>query len=142
MSAIWPRSLEHGDQRHPATEQALRLVGVEGGCRDEVVVEALEPLRDVLQEGALGLDAVGEGLVDPRGVVRRVGAGALREQDPDRGPGAFALACGRERGRGRFIGREPGARRLAKHLGDDPAERVLAPPERRPIGDVRARPMT
>ena len=50
------RADEHRHDRDAAGDQGLRLVGVERRRRDEVVVEALEPLGQVVEERALGLD--------------------------------------------------------------------------------------
>ena len=50
---------------------------------NEVVVELVEALRDVIDERALGLDHAREGVDQPLGVVARVGARALGEEDAD-----------------------------------------------------------
>ena len=74
---------EHRDDRHPAVDERLRLVGVERRRRDEVVVEPVEPLREVVEQRALDLDPAVERLVEALGVVARVGVRALGEQDLD-----------------------------------------------------------
>ena len=51
---------EHRDDRHPAVDERLRLVGVEGRRGDEVVVEPVQPLGQLVEERALGLDQAGE----------------------------------------------------------------------------------
>ena len=50
---------EHRHDRDAAGGQDLGLVGVERRRRDQVVVEALEPLGQVVEERALGLDEPG-----------------------------------------------------------------------------------
>ena len=54
------RADQHRDDRDPAGGQHLALVGVERGRRDEVVVEAVEPVGQVVDERALGLDQPGK----------------------------------------------------------------------------------
>ena len=133
------RADEHRHDRDPAGGQDLALVGVERRRRDEVVVEAVEPLGQVVDERALGLDHARERVDQALGVVARVGARAFGEQDPDERPGMLALR-GRGEGRGGdLVGGEPGMRSAAEHLGDDPGEGLRAAPLRRPVGDVRAR---
>ena len=101
-------------------------------------MEPVEPLGQVVDERALGLDHAGERVDEALGVVAGVGAGAFGEQDPDERSGTLPLRRGGER-RGRdLIGGEPGVRRAAQHLGDDPGEGFRAAALRRPIGDVRA----
>ena len=51
---------EHRDDRHPAVDERLGLVGVERRRGDEVVVEPVEPLGQVVEQRALDVDQVGE----------------------------------------------------------------------------------
>ena len=130
------RTDEHRDDRDPAGGQHLGLVGMERRRRDEVVVEAIETFRHVVDEGALDLDEAREGIDQSLGVVAGVGAGALGEQDPDEWTRTLALGGGGEGRGGDLIGREAGVGGTAQHLGDDPGERLRATPLRRPVGDV------
>ena len=50
---------EHRHDRHAAGGQDLGLVGVERRRRHDVVVEPVEPLGQVVEERALGLDQPG-----------------------------------------------------------------------------------
>ena len=132
---------EHRDDRDPAGGQHLAFVGVERGRRDEVVVEAVEPVGQVVDERALGLDHLGERVDQALGVVAGVGAGALGEQDPDQRPRVLALRGGGE-GRGRdLVGGEPGVGGASEHLGDDPGQGLRAAALRRAVGDVGAGPV-
>ncbi len=129
---------EHRDDRHPAGGEHLGLVGVERRRRDEVVVEAVEPFGQVVDQRALGLDHAGERVDQPLGVVARVGVRALGEEDADERPGPLALGGRGERRGGDLVGGEPGVRRAAEHLGDDAGEGLRAAALRRPVGDVGA----
>ena len=108
---------EHRDDRQPAVDERLRLVGVERRRRDEVVVEPIEPLRQVVEERALHLDPAVECLVQALGVVAGVGIRALGEQDLDEGAGPFALRRRRERSGRDLVGCEA---RLRPRAGASP----------------------
>ncbi len=132
-------SLEHGHERPAAGHDGEEFVGVEGRRRDQVVVESIEAVADLLDEGALGLRFARKRLVDPLGIVGGVGPGAFGEQDPDERTGPLPFGGRRERGRGQFLGREPGANRAPQGLGDDAAQRLLATPAGEALRDMRAR---
>ena len=129
---------EHRHDRDPAGREGLGLVGVEGGRRDEVVMEPVEPLDDLIEERALGFDHPGEGLGDPLGVVGGVGLRALGEEDPDEGSRAASLGRRREGGGRDLVGREPGRGGPAEHLGDDAGEGLGAAALGRTVGDMGA----
>ena len=93
-----PGSRARRASRRPARgrRRGLGLVGVERRRRDEVVVEAVEPLGQVVEQRALGLDHARERVDQPLGVVAGVGVRALGEEDPDERARA---ACARWRRR-------------------------------------------
>ena len=130
---------QHRHDRHPAGRPGLRLVGVERRRRDQVVVEALEPLVDLLEERALGVDRPREGLGDPLGVVAGVGLRAFGEQDLDERAGALPLGGRGERRRRDLVRGEAGGGRPTEHLVDDPGQRLGTAPLGWPVGDVGAR---
>ena len=99
-------------------------------------MERVEPLGQVVDERALGLDHARERVDQALGVVARVGVRALGEEDADEGPGPLALGGGGERRGGDLVGREAGVGGAAQHLGDDPGQGLGAAPLRRPVGDV------
>ena len=105
-------------------------------------MEPLEPLGQVVEQRALGLDEPRELVDQPLGVVAGVGVRAFGEEHPDEGSRSLALG-GRGEGRGGdLVGREPGVGGAAQHLGDDPGQRLGAAPLRRSLGDVGARPVS
>ena len=96
-------------------------------------MEALEPLGQVVEQRALGLDHARELVDQPLRVVAGVGVGALGEQHPDERARPLALGGGGERGGGELVGGETGLGGAAEHLGDDPGERLGAAPLRRSL---------
>jgi hypothetical protein len=130
---------QHGHDRHPAGRLGLRLVGVERRRRDQVVVEALEPLVDLLEERALGVDRPREGLGDPLRVVAGIRLRAFVGADLNQRARPLPLRGGGERGRRDLVRPEPGLGRAAEHLGDDPGQRLGTAPLGWPVGDVGAR---
>ena len=136
------RTDEHRDDRDPAVDERLGLVGMERRRRDEVVVEPVQPVREVVEQRALDLDPAVEGLVQPLGVVARVGVRALREEHLDQRARPLPF---RRRGKGSrrdLVGRESGLGSAPDHLGDDPGEVLRAALLRRPVRDMRARPVS
>ena len=126
---------EHRHDRHAAADERLGLVGVERRRRDEVVVEPVEPLGQLVEERALGLDQAGELAVQALGVVAGVGGRALGEEDADLLARPLALR-GRGVGGGRdLVGREAGLGGAPEHLRDDAAERLRPAAVDGPIGD-------
>ena len=132
------RADQHRHDRDAPGDEDLRLVGMEGGGRDQVVVEPLEPVGQVVQECALGLDHARERVDQPFGVVAGVGVRAFREQHADQAARVLALGGGGEGRGGQLVGREPGVRRPAGHLRHDPGQRLGAAALRRALGDVGA----
>jgi hypothetical protein len=105
-------------------------------------MEPLEPVWEVVEEGAFGLDQVGKRVAQPLCVIAGVGVRAFGEEDLDLLPGSLPLARGGEGRRRDLVGREAGDGRPAEHLGDDPRERLRATPLRRPIRDMRPGPVS
>ena len=136
------RADDHRDDRDAAGDERLGLVGVECRRGHEVVVEAFQPVRQVVEQRAFDLDRAPELVAQPFGVVARVGVGALGVQDPDERAWPLALGGGGERGRGELVGGEAGLCGPPQHLGDDARQRLGAAPLRRPFGDVRAGAVT
>ena len=130
------RADEHRDDRDAAGHVRLRLVGVERGRGDEVVVVAVESLGELLEQHAHRLDPVRERLGDALGVDGRVGGRALGEQHAHERPRPLALGGGGERRLGDLVGREAQLGGPAERLRDDPCERVRAAPHRRPVHDT------
>ena len=135
------RADDHRDDRHPAADERLGLIGVERRRGDEVVVEPVQALGQLVEQRTLGHRDLREGGRDPLGVVGRVGVGALREQDVHVGAGSLALGRRGERRRGHLVGREAGRRRAAEHLGHETRQRFGAHALRRPLRDMRPRPV-
>ena len=129
---------QHRHHRDAAGDQDLGLVGVERGRGDQVVVEPLEPIGQVVEQRALGLDHARERVDQPLGVVAGVGVRAFREQHPDQRSRVLALGRGGEGGGRQLVGGEAGMGRPADHLGHDPGQRLGPAALRRPLGDVRA----
>ena len=117
---------EHRHDRDATGRQRLCLVGVERRRGHEVVVEALEPVGQVVEQRALGLDQPGELVDQPLGVVAGVGVRALGEEDPDERTGSLALGGGGEGRRGQLVGGE--ARRARR---DGASRRRSRPAPRR-----------
>ena len=105
-------------------------------------MEPVEPIGQVVEQRALGLDHAGEGIDEPLGVVAGVGVRALGEQDVDERTRALALGRGRERRAASSSAVKPACGRATKHLGDDARQGLGAASLRRPIGDVRAGAVT
>ena len=129
---------QHGHDRDATGGQHLGLVGMECRGRHQVVVEALEPLGQIVEERPLHFDDARELVAQPLRVVAGVGVGALGEEHPDERPRSLALGGGGEGGRGHLVGRETGVGGPTKHLGDDPGERLGATLLWRALGDVGA----
>ena len=132
---------EHRDDRQPTRGEHLRLVGMEGRGRDEVVVELVETLGQVVDQRALGFDHAGERVDQPLGVVAGVGAGAFGEEDPDEGSRSLAFGRRGEGRRGDLVGGETGVRSAPQQLGDDACQCLAAATLRRSIGDVGPGPV-
>ena len=135
-SSTYAGSDQHRHDRDAAGGEDLGLVGMEGRRGHDVVVEALEPLGQVVEERALGLDQPGELVDEPLGIEAGVGVRAFGEQHPDERSRSLAFRGGGEGGRGQLVGREAGVGRAAEHLGHDPGQRLGATPLWRAIGDV------
>ena len=129
---------EHGHHRDTTCDERLGLIGVERRGRHEVVVEPLEPLRQIVEKRAFGFDRPREGVDQAFGVVARVGVRALGEQDPNERAGSLPLGGCRERGRSQLVCGEPGMGSPAQHLGHDPGQRLRSAALRRPVGDMGA----
>ena len=132
---------EHRDDRQATRREHLRLVGMEGRGRDEVVVELVQTLGQVVDQRPLGFDHPGERVDQTLGVVARIGVGAFGEEDADEGSRTLAFGRGSERRRGDLVGRETGVRSAPQQLGDDACQRLVAATLRGSIGDVRPRPV-
>ena len=132
------RADDHRHDRDASRDEGLGLIGVERRRGDEVVVEALEPFGQVVEQCAFDLDRPAELVTQPLGVVAGVGVGALRVQDADMGAGPLALGGGGERGRGQLVGGEAGLRGASQHLRHDARQRFRAAPLRRPLGNMRS----
>ncbi len=128
---------EHGHDRDPAGGQRLRLVGVEGRRRDEVVVELVETLGQVVDERALSLDHAGERVDEALRVVAGIGVRAFGEEDTHEWPGSLALRGSGECRGGDLVSGEAGVGGATKQLGDDPGQRLIAASLRRTVRDVR-----
>ena len=135
------RSDEHRHDRDAAGDERLGLVGVERGRRDEVVMEALEPVGQVVEQRALDVDRAAELVGQALGVVAGVGARALGEEDADMRPRTLALGGRGERGGGQLVGGEARLGRPAEHLRDDARQRLRAATLRWPLRHVRPRAM-
>ena len=130
---------EHRHDRHAPGDVRLRLVRVEGRGRDQVVVEAVEAVREVVEEDRDDLDPLGERLGDPLRVHVRVRRGALGEEHADVRPRALALGGGGERGLGHLVRREPQLRGAPQRLRDDAGQRVRAATDGRAVHHPRPR---
>ena len=130
---------QHGHDRDATGDQDLRLVGMEGRGRHDVVVEALEAIGQVVEQRPLGFDQPRELVAQPLGVEAGVGVGAFGVEHPDERSRPLAFRGGRERGRGQLVRGETGVGCATKHLGDDPGERLGATLLWRAFGDVGAR---
>ena len=118
-----PRPDEHRDDRHATGDQDLGLVGVERRRGHDVVVEALQPVWQVVEQGALGLDPR-EGVDEPFRVVAGVCIGALGEQDTDERSGPFSFRGRGKRGGRQLVRGEPGMGGASQHLGHDACQRL------------------
>jgi hypothetical protein len=84
-------------------------------------VEALEPVGQVVEQRALGLDHARELVDQALGVVAGVGVGAFGVEHAHERTGALALGGGSERRGGHLVRGEAGVRRTAEHLATSPA---------------------
>ena len=101
-------------------------------------MEAVEPVREIVEQRPFGLDPVGEGLDDAFRIEDRVGFRALREQHADQRPGTLALGRRGEGRGGDLVGAVAELRAAPQELVDDAGQRLVAATDGRPIGDVRA----
>ena len=123
-----PRSRAPRASRRPAPgrRRMPALPRLERGRRDEVVVEAVEPVRKIVEQRPFGLDPVGEGLDDAFRIESRVGFGALREQHADQRPGPLALGRRGEGRGGDLVGAVAELRAAPQELVDDAGQRLVA----------------
>jgi len=105
---------------------------------DKVVVEPVEPIGQVVEQGALDVDQVGERIAETGGVVAGIGVRTLGEQESwTLGPGRFRSVAAAKTAAAASSAPNPAWGRASEHLGNDAGQRLGPASLWRPIGDVR-----